>query len=260
MIRNGFVSNSSSSSFIIRGGKKLASKQEVIDNLSNGTIIYIGRDMWEGLDIFEINEYAQLIKNHKDRFLANAPFTMAFLNPDEYREETWAEATSDYEEFTEKYKGDIYLKDYRSLGDGYDSKYEFVKNYLLTSEEWEVANIYEDYDGDKTPASIGYLFNRTYTKDEYKKLKDKSDIFIITNEFISEYSTFIPIVYAKADKIDIDKVRDDIRFYKGFRVVKFGGRIDKIECPFTVMAIFGIIEKTKDLEIFYKKEEDEGEL
>lgn len=65
-IRNGFVSNSSSSSFLLIGTKVKASD---VKNLSNHYVV-VGPSLNEGLDVFDLDDYETLyvVSKYPDKF------------------------------------------------------------------------------------------------------------------------------------------------------------------------------------------------
>lgn len=68
-IRNGFVSNSSSSSFIVFADKIERPSDLTAEDLKNNNIRIIGKDLCEGTDFFEIKNKQMLEYAQKNEYL-----------------------------------------------------------------------------------------------------------------------------------------------------------------------------------------------
>lgn len=258
MIRSGFVSNSSSSSFILKGGTILNSKEEVINNLGKGEIVYIGREMGDGEDVFVLDENIErLIKLYPDRFLKYAPFIKAYLNPNEFRAETFEEMNNREED-----SENIVYIDYDSIGNdrGWeDDEYAFIKNYLLSDEEWKAVNDYEWIDieeSNKRPSLLYTIYSERLNKDEFIKREDKSGFVGVVNLLVSEYFYFTPSLYIEVDKLDLNNLPSEIEFYKDFEVHRYGEEIGPINHKFMIDNHYGIIEKIDDPSLLISKGEE----
>lgn len=269
MIRKGFVSNSSSSSFIIKKKDEstiMHTPQEIIDNLDKyNRIVVIGRELSDGDDIFTIDEGLKtLIRSYKDRFLANAEIQMAIGDPIEYRDISWDEIEDKSTEDAE----DIYPKDYCSIGNEVydDIEYGFVKNYLLTPEEWKTVYDFEwgNSDLDTNPKMImaSYLYEKEYTIKDLPNLQGKN-ITLVINTFLSKFIPFIPILYINVKEgmnVDFSKLRSDVQVFENFRWVNLEEEQEPVNFKFKFKGIFGIGNETKDIKLFYKKEDEEDEF
>lgn len=64
-IRNGFVSNSSSSSFVIMGKSiSISDIEDMKTRMKEGTIFAVGRERGEGIDIVKVNENIKYFKKY----------------------------------------------------------------------------------------------------------------------------------------------------------------------------------------------------
>ena len=255
MIRAGFISNSSSSSFILKydEANKMNTSQEVLDNLDKFEEIYIvGRELSSGWDVFELTyEMKKAIKNFPDRWVKYADIQYAVGNPTERRGLTW-------EEYDHWKDFPTVEKDYSSID---EDTYEFIKNYLLSSEEWETVYNAEWFEeGENVRAS------RTTQVFIYEEdcgslpPADLTNTTMVINTFVSEVYDFIPVVYMTAPpdiKDYIMQLRDDVKFYRGFRVLDFDKSQAPITNPFYIKRLFGIINETKDIRNFLKGCKDE---
>lgn len=268
MIRNCFVSNSSSSSFILKAKDSsyiMKTPKEIVDNLDKYCrIIVVGRDMGDGDDIFELEpEIIETIKKYTQRFIDNAPIKFAVGDPVEYREETWEEMKNRPDDFYEQHHDEIVLKDYdsidRELYNGF--KYEFIKNYLLTNDEWEVIENYEFVDSEDVPERnmACYIFSNEYDLKELPTIlrSNKRNIYLVENSFISKYNSFIPITYMKIDdktEMDMSKLRSDVRIFENFRWIDLSSTQEPVLFKFKLRGVYGIGNEVNDINLFYKKD------
>ena len=268
MIRSGFVSNSSSSSFILKAKDSsyiMKTPKEIVDNLDKyHRIIVVGRDMGDGDDIFELEpEIIETIKKYTQRFIDNAPIKFAVGDPEEYREETWEEMKNRPDDFYDHHHDEIVLKDYdsidRELYNGF--KYEFIKNYLLTNDEWEVIENYEFVDSEDVPERnmACYIFSNEYDLKELPTIlrSNKRNIYLVENSFISKYNSFIPITYMKIDdktEMDISKLRSDVRIFENFRWIDLSSTQEPVLFKFKLRGVYGIGNEVNDINLFYKKD------
>ena len=252
MIRAGFVSNSSSSSFILRyKTNKMTTPKEVLDNLDKFEEIYVvGRDLCSGYDVFELTyEMKRVIKNFPERWIKYAEIQYAVGDPIERRALTWEESEH-WQDFP------IVEKDYRSIDSEYDTTYEFVKNYLLSPDEWEALNNAEWVEEDDEIRKFRAIQAFIYEEDLGCNLpSDFTDTTMVVNSFISSINEFIPLVFMSTPS-DIreytSQLRDDVRFYKGFKAVEFDKVLPPINHSFYIKRFFGIINETKDIKNFLK--------
>ena len=88
-IRNGFVSNSSSSSFIIQG-KEVNIDEIKIDNKS--TFIGVGKELGDGLDVIDINSYEILHAIRLTEYtFYNVDTNTPYVDPDDILHEIFGE-------------------------------------------------------------------------------------------------------------------------------------------------------------------------
>ena len=274
MIRSGFVSNSSSSSFILKASKDgiIRTKEALVEHLKihpTDRIIYIGRDLNEGWDVFELsNSMVKMILDHEDRFLENGAFRVAYVNPEEFHAVGFNSEEADDEE------GDVIedledeslkrilsknyvLVDYRSIGqDLDDDNYHFMKNYLLSDEEWQAAEDAEWFeDGGLKRSFELILYSKEYDVKHIQEAIDSGKpLTFVRNEFVNKYYSFIPIRYCTPKNFDKDKLSPDVKIMTDFQLVKFDKEVS-VEGPFKIRGLFGIASKARSIKEFYKNEQ-----
>ena len=141
--RNGFVSNSSSSSFVLSYAKNsvLTDPKKILEYLkeSNGPIIFKGWDLGEGDDIFELDEdQKSLIRKFPKEFIsANSGTTSR--NIYEYDEKTEDLIDKGQEEIPKltAYIGDVYFRDVCAFVEYYSPDIDMsdIPNEELTMDE-----------------------------------------------------------------------------------------------------------------------------
>lgn len=272
MIRSGFVSNSSSSSFILKASKDgiIRTKEALVEYLKihpTDRIIYIGRDLNEGWDVFELSDsMIKMILNHEDRFLENGTFRVAYIKPEEFYAEGFnSEGTDEEGDVIEDLEDEslkrilsknYVLMDYRSIGqDLDDDDYLFMKNYLLSNEEWQAAEDAEWFeDGGLKRSFELILYSEEY---DVKHIQDAIDsgkpLTFVRNEFVNKYYSFIPIRYCTPKNFDEDKLSPDVKIMTDFQLVKFDKEVT-VEGPFKIRGLFGIASKARSIKEFYKNE------
>lgn len=272
MIRSGFVSNSSSSSFILKASKDgiIKTKEALIEHLKlhpEDRIIYIGRDLNEGWDVFELStSMIRMILDHEERFLENGTFRVAYINPEEFHAEGFnSEETNDEGDVIEDLEDEslrhvlsknYVLMDYRSIGqDLDDDDYLFMKNYLLSSEEWQAAEDAEWFeDGGMKRSFELILYSKEYDVNHIQDAIDSGEpLTFVKNEFINKYYSFVPIRYITPKNFDKDKLSPDIKIMTDFQLVKFDKEVTA-DGPFKIRGLFGIASKAKSIKEFYKNE------
>ena len=141
-IRNGFVSNSSSSSFIILGSSAAPLNRvqtvELLKTNPDARILVVGASMNEGNDVFFLDrERANFILDHEERFLASFAEWKAYVDPVKFipdPRESWGyEGPEKDEEFLKENETVVY-KDYGSESE--DDFSFFVNHYFLTGDEY----------------------------------------------------------------------------------------------------------------------------
>ena len=140
-IRFGFVSNSSSSSFIILGSSTAplgrVQTVELLMTNPDARILVVGASMNEGNDVFFLDrERVDFILDHEERFLASFAEWKACVDPVKYipdPRESWGyEGPEEDEEFLKENEQVVY-KDYNSESE--DDFSFFVTQYFLSSDE-----------------------------------------------------------------------------------------------------------------------------
>lgn len=272
MIRSGFVSNSSSSSFILKASKDgvIKTKEALVEYLKlhpEDRIIYIGRDLNEGWDVFELsNPMIKMILDHEERFLENGTFKVAYINPEKFHVEEFnieepddgGDVIEDLEDGALKMvlARNYILRDYRSIGqDLDDDDYLFMKNYLLSDEEWQAVEDAEWFeDGGMKRSFELILYSKEYDVDHIQEAIDSGrPLTFIKNEFISKYYSFVPIRYITPKNFDKDKLSPDIKIMTDFQLVKFDKKVT-VDGPFKIRGLFGIASKARSIKEFYKNE------
>ena len=140
-IRNGFVSNSSSSSFILGCNNAPLNRAQTVEYLKtnpSANILVVGASMGEGDDIFFLDKrMVDFILDHEERFLASFAEWKAYVEPFKFAPD--AREFWDYEgpeedgEFLKENEEVVY-RDYGSeSGDDFSF---FVNHYFLTPDEY----------------------------------------------------------------------------------------------------------------------------
>lgn len=279
MIREGFVSNSSSSSFILKSSNKgvIKDKKELIEALKknkNERYIFVGKDLCDGWDVFELTHtMINMILNHQDRFIENADFKVCYIDPEEFHEEAWScngpdinDTPEDADDFEIEDLEDETLKkllekkrifiDYRAIGHDYeDDDYAFMKGYFLTDEEWEEVENAEWSIDSKKKAFAVILYSGEYNNYE-EAIATGRPITLVKNDFISQSFDFVPMIYMHvADKeVFPEKLSKNVKFYTDFKFVKFDKEVS-MEIPFKIRRVFGIVTEVKRIKNFYKEED-----
>ena len=83
--RDGFVSNSSSSSFVIMGKRLYSSNEkEILDVLKTGKLVAVGKYLYNGTDIFYLDEsFENSIKNYFKNRSEDLEFLQEIVPSDE---------------------------------------------------------------------------------------------------------------------------------------------------------------------------------
>lgn len=269
-IREGFVSNSSSSSFILGKDSNTVevTAEELIDRLNQGAKpvdFLIISDTYEGVDAFELtNEMGYLVKNYSDRFLKYGKdrithifYCVSTFCPD-YR--SWETEQYGKDEGLAEGESCIWVN-YETIGGDhcYDSETQFFKKYFLSDDEWYFVE--DDYDDSYICARHK---NKTCVYSEKIELADCdiSDIdaydTIGFNEDITCLYNDVMFVYKKLTKEDKETIKSkkqdfkkEVFFYKDFEVLNKNNSFKALESKvYTVATLSGIIEKSKKIDVF----------
>lgn len=265
-IRKGFVSNSSSSSFILKSDGVFMGREATVEWLKNPDnwnkeLLVIGEEMSEGDDIFYLEgNQREIILNHEERFLKGQGQWMAYPNVESWEMEPWGWG----EEDDEKIKLDppriirVY-KDYQSDSDRFDN--EFIIRYLYTPDEreflWDFENKYDYY------PSQGFAF-MAYT-DKIEVPEDGNipegweDVYIGINEFGGMEGGFFSC--KKLTEGDLKRIRSGKEKFKEGALLynnliiqkrKSKGIFHFREGDYHVVVMNGIFDKVKTLKMFLK--------
>lgn len=266
-IRKGFVSNSSSSSFILKSDGVFMGREATVawiknpDNW-NKELLVIGENMSEGDDVFYLEDsQKKIILDHEERFLKGESQWMAYPNVESWKTEDWGWGN---DEDKEEIKLDpprvirVY-KDYESNSDRDDL--EFITRYLYTQDEksflWEFEDRYNYY------PTQGFAF-MAYT-DKMEVPKDGvipegwEDISIGINEFGGMVGGFFSC--KKLTEGDLKRIRSGKEEFKegAFlynNLVIQKRKSDEVfhfkEGDYHIVVMNGIFDKVKALKIFIK--------
>ena len=185
-IRNGFVSNSSSSSFILGCSNAPLNRAQTVEYLKTNpgaNILVVGASISDGDDIFFLDKrMIDFILDHEERFLASFAEWRAYVDPTKFvfdvRESWDYEGPEDDKEFLQENEQVVY-KDYGSESE--DDFSFFVNHYFLTFDEYLT---YEDWywGRDLGKSSLGVVAYTEKTEDPNIP-EDWADVYIGINEF-----------------------------------------------------------------------------
>lgn len=271
-IRKGFVSNSSSSSFILESDGVTMGREATVEWLKNPDnrnkrLLIIGEDMCEGDDIFYLTkEQRDIILNHEERFLKGKSNWCAYPNVTSWEMEPWNWYSSKEEEDADAKINPPYVirvyKDYQSDSD--DSDQEFIIRYLYTPDEkaflWEFEDKYGYY------PSQGFAFMAYTDKIEVPKdgniPEDWKDIHIGINEFGGMEGGFFSC--KKLTEGDLKRIKsgketfkDGAYLYNNLVIQK--RKADDVfhfeEGDYHIVVMNGIYDKVKALKMFLKDDD-----
>lgn len=268
-LRYGFVSNSSSSSFIL--GKDSSTlditAEELVNRLNQGDSpadFLIISATYEGVDAFELtNEMGYLVKNYSDRFIKygkksiNHIYYCVAFHPDT---RSWNDRNYGTDTGLDENESCIWVN-YESIGSDhcFDSEEEFFKRFFLSEDEW---NFVDDSYND----SLYYAKykNRICVYSEKIKLSECDDSSIKTydtigfNEDITQIDNTAMFVYKKLTDTDKEMLltnkqcsKQEVFLYKNFEVLGKDNSFKALaDNTYTVASLSGIIEKVKKLDVF----------
>ena len=267
-IRFGFVSNSSSSSFILDcKGTPLNRAQtvELLKTNPDAYILVVGASMCEGEDVFFLDkEKVDFILEHEERFLASFAHWEAYVDPVKFipdPRESWNyEGPEEDEEFLKENEQIVY-KDYSSESD--DDFSFFVNYYFLTPDEY---SIYMDWYWEQVPGR-SFLGMVTYTdKTEDPNIpEDWADVYIGINEFAG-YEGVGLFSSKRLTEADLKRLRsgklalkDGVCFYRDFKAIKDKdkGTVHFDSGDYHVVLMKSFFDKVKSLKYFLKEKSDE---
>lgn len=278
-IRNGFVSNSSSSSFILTRDSetKEITIDELVQKVNEGInpwdiLIISSASLCEGIEAFTLTEdMVYLIKNYTERFLTNGCKIIEKIIYKPYSflgdNRPWTDNSYGTEKGLKENEEVIWV-DYSSIGmsDWNDGSKQFFERYFLSADEWNALDEL-NWDMDYAPHKSNTI---VYT--ECKKFSECTDedliqqhITIGMNEDICSLDSCGIMVYHKLKTEERNtliehrnEVRDGVYVYKDFDLVKKNGTFRAMkERSYYIVQVRGIVEKSKDIEIFMKGERNE---
>lgn len=268
-IRSGFVSNSSSSSFILGCHNSSLNREETLKYLkdhknkdNSKDILVVGMDLGEGSDIFYLsNRRANFILEHEDRFLESFASWDAYVDP--FRFECADRSFYELEDEQEIKLGEderMVYRDYSS--DSEDNFDSFVNNYFLTSDEW---NSYADYlwGEDQYNSHQGLIMFKDITEDPNIP-EDWDNVYVGINEF-GGYLGSALFSCKKLTKEDLKRIRKgNLKFKKGVHfynefisMKKDKGVATTKEGSYNIIIMKSFFDKIKSLDYFLKGESDE---
>ena len=190
--RNGFVSNSSSSSFILKSDGVTLDKKGTVEWLKNPEnrnkeILIVGEEMADGDDIFYLSDsMKEFILEHEERFLNNFSDWTAYPGLESFKLEDFSLFSDEEEEeviLNSPYTIRVF-KDYSS--DSEEDFMQFIVRYFYTWDErdflWEIENRSDSYYSSQGSAVMAYTDKMEVPKDG-KIPEDWEDIYIGINEF-----------------------------------------------------------------------------
>ena len=273
-IRNGFVSNSSSSSFILKSDGVTLDKKGTLEWIKNPEnrgkqLLVIGEQMYEGDDIFYLDGIKEnFILEHEERFLNNKSSWTAYPNVEswEYEKYTSFYSEEEEEEYDKELLNPPYVirayKDYNS--DSEENMQEFIINYFYTWDEKDF--VYEcSYDYDYYPsrgsAVLAYTDKMEIPKDG-KIPEDWDDPFIGINEFGGVEGGFFS--YKKLTEGDLKRIRSGKETFKEGATLynnlivqkrKKESIIHFKDKDYHLVIVNSVLDKVKALKPFLKRKE-----
>lgn len=282
-IRSGFVSNSSSSSFLIKKtncSNIIESPEAIVDFLRNPdwykhSLFIVGRELGEGDDIFEIsNQIRRIIITYSDRFID--------VNRRYYDDKM----IKMYVDFKNVYYNDYSINDdekppahdewlWKDNCSLEDDNSEFVRRYLLTYEERYSLEMLEENEESYYSKAFTrvLLYSKKVTdKNEIKKiLSDKNeakkytvafdpDIMSIDGYF--ENCALSPYINLdednNAEEISKISMNEGFVLFKDFEVLDSGDKISADSVSKEIKIAQGIFKKMdfNNFSIFVSKEEE----
>lgn len=216
-IRNGFVSNSSSSSFILKSDGVTLDKKGTLEWIknqknSNKQLLVIGEEICEGNDIFYLDDIKEkIILEHEERFLNNKSSWVAYPNVEKWESEDYkifyseeAEEEYDKELLSPPYVIRTY-KDYSSNSE--EDIQEFLIRYFYTQDERDFVDecTYDsDYYPSRGSAVLAYT-DKMEVPDDGKIPDNWDDIYIGINEFGGIEGGFFS--YKKLTEGDLKRIK-----------------------------------------------------
>lgn len=267
-IRNGFVSNSSSSSFIILGSSAAplnrAQTVEYLKTDPNARIVVVGASLSDGDDIFCLDsKKVDFILDHEERFLASFAKWQAYVEPVKFvpdLRESWDyEGPEEDKEFLKENEQVVY-KDYGSESDN-DFSF-FVNHYFLTNDEYST---YIDWywGQDLGRSSLGVIVYSEKTENPNIP-EDWADVYIGINEFAG-YEGVGLFSSKKLTEGDLKRLRsgklalkNGVSFYRDFKTFNKSKKIAHFrEGDYNLIMMNSYFDKVKSLKYFLEEKDED---
>ena len=266
-IRNGFVSNSSSSSFILGCSNAPLNRAQTVEYLKtnpNANILVVGASISDGDDIFFLDKrMIDFILDHEERFLASFAEWRAYVDPTKFvldvRESWNYEGPEDDKEFLQENEQVVY-KDYGSESE--DDFSFFVNHYFLTIDEYST---YEDWywGRDLGKPSLGVVAYTEKTEDPNIP-EDWADVYIGINEFAG-YEGVGLFSSKKLTEGDLKRLRsgklalkDGVSFYRDFKTFNKNKKIAHFgEGDYNIVMMNSYFDKISSLKYFLEEKHED---
>ena len=266
-IRNGFVSNSSSSSFILESNSAPLNRAQTVEFLKaspNARILVVGASLNEGNDIFFLDEErVNFILDHEERFLTSFANWQAYVEPVEFTLDprmTWGyEGPEDDEELLQEHEQLIY-KDYGSESE--DDFSFFVNHYFLTADEYSA---YIDWYWGEAPGKtlLGVVAYTEKTEDPNIP-EDWDDVYIGINEFAG-YEGVGLFSSKKLTDGDLKRLRsgklalkNGVSFYRDFQAFNKNKKIAHFkEGDYNIIIMNSYFDKVRSLKYFLEEKDED---
>lgn len=268
-IRSGFVSNSSSSSFILGYNGEPLNKEQTIEYLKDKShkstsLLVIGRELGDGDDIFYLDsEKCEFILGHEDRFLNSGASWKAYPSVYKFDYEDWDfnDEDSSIPDVKKTGKG-TEIRVYKDYNSDSENDFEsFVASYFLTDDEFDA---YRDaYWYDRYPRLQGMIAYKDKTTDPNIP-EDWENVYIGINEFASTYGVAL-FTSKKLTEGDLKRLRsgkvnvkDGVCFYNDFIAVKKSDKTATFkDGVYSIVITETFFDKINSLKYFLKNCEEE---
>ena len=269
--RYGYVSNSSSSSFILGYSCDPMDREATVkflkdSNNINKSLLIVGMEMGDGDDIFYLDgKQERFILDHEDRFLESKETWEAYISPYRFDREDYSDIYSDDDGLSsEPRRCDrgmerMVYKDYSS--DSEEDFNAFVARYFLTEDEYST---YIDNYWNETPRGVqGMILYKDKTTDPAIP-EDWKNIYIGINEFggsigVAMFSlkklTDGDLKRLRSGKL---KLKDGVYLYNELVPIRKRVRSVAIEGgEYQVMITDSFFDKVRSLKYFLKESNNE---
>lgn len=266
-IRNGFVSNSSSSSFILGSDSVPLDRAQTVEFLKNNpdaSILVVGASLGEGDDVFFLDrEKADFILDHEERFLASFAEWRAYAEPVKFipdpRESLSYEDSESDKDFLQEHEQVVY-KDYRSESE--DDFNFFVNQYFLTADEYSA---YMDwYWGNLPGKPLQGVIAYTEKTEDPNIPEDWDNVYIGINEFAG-YEGVGLFSSKKLTEGDLKRLgsgklslKDGVSFYRDFQAFSKNKKIAHFkEGDYNVIMMSSYFDKVRSLKYFLEEKNED---